>query len=151
MPSPLLATLTGLLAPHSYLGCVCCSTIGGDGLNATHLPDLSILFARYLESGKMINLYDWFESFASVLDQTTASSRAGAAAAMAGDGEEDAQPLEQDEATDEDEKRRERQARFLRAFHELDYLGFLKGTKRKEEHCLKTFFMLGEDEVAGLV
>ncbi|KAJ3507772.1 hypothetical protein NMY22_g16828 [Coprinellus aureogranulatus] len=32
------------------------------------LPDTSILFRRYLDSGKMINVYDWYESFQAVLD-----------------------------------------------------------------------------------
>ena len=30
-------------------------------------PDTCILFQRYLESGKTINLYDWYESFVSAL------------------------------------------------------------------------------------
>ncbi|KAI6020231.1 hypothetical protein BKA83DRAFT_4297889 [Pisolithus microcarpus] len=34
-----------------------------------HMPDTTILFQRYLESGKMINVYDWFESFAVVLEE----------------------------------------------------------------------------------
>ncbi len=32
------------------------------------LPDISILFKRYLDSSKMINVYDWFESFKTVLE-----------------------------------------------------------------------------------
>ena len=32
-----------------------------------HMPDTSILFQRYLKSGRMINIYDWFKSFAVVL------------------------------------------------------------------------------------
>jgi hypothetical protein len=32
------------------------------------LPDTSILYRRYLDAGKMINVYDWFESFKLVLD-----------------------------------------------------------------------------------
>lgn len=88
------------------------------------LPDTSILFARYLESGRLINLYDWFESFAGVLA-----------------GEKN----EGEKAQESPPSREEIQARFLRGFHELDFLGFLKGTKRREECCLKTFFMLQEE------
>jgi len=40
----------------------------------------------------------------------------------------------------------EAQARFMRAFHELDFLGLLKGTKRREDCCLKTLFRLPEEE-----
>ena len=32
------------------------------------LPDISILFKRYLDSSRMINVYDWFESFKTVLE-----------------------------------------------------------------------------------
>ena len=32
-----------------------------------HMPDTSILFQQYLKSRRMINIYDWFESFAVVL------------------------------------------------------------------------------------
>jgi hypothetical protein len=39
----------------------------------------------------------------------------------------------------------------MRSFHELDFLGFLKGTKRREDCCLKTFFMLTEEDVDGMI
>ncbi|KAI5994475.1 hypothetical protein EDD15DRAFT_2260508 [Pisolithus albus] len=32
------------------------------------MPDTSIVFQWYLESGKMINVYDWFEFFAVALE-----------------------------------------------------------------------------------
>lgn len=31
-------------------------------------------------------------------------------------------------------------ARFIRALHELDYLGFIKHTRRKRDHVLRTVF-----------
>ena len=40
----------------------------GEDKSLIHMPDMSILFQRYLESGRMINVYDWFESFAVVLE-----------------------------------------------------------------------------------
>lgn len=47
-------------------------TAGEDGLPEAlplwEMPDTSILFRRYLDSGKMINVYDWFESFQLVLE-----------------------------------------------------------------------------------
>lgn len=78
----------------------------------------------------MINLYDWFDAFSSTLHVPSPSAK---------------------DSDDEVEKRKEVQARFMRGFHELDFLGFLKGTKRKQDHVLKTFFMLGEEETEGFL
>jgi origin recognition complex subunit 3 len=37
-------------------------------LKLHNLPDTSILFRRYLNAGRMINVYDWFESFKLAVD-----------------------------------------------------------------------------------
>lgn len=39
-----------------------------------------------------------------------------------------------------DGRKREFQARFMRAIHELEFVGFLKHTGRKADHVLKTVF-----------
>jgi len=124
-PAPLEALQTALLSPQTYLGKSSC-----DPTNVTTMPDTTLLFMRYLESGKMINLYDWFEAFSSTLQVPPPT-----------DADDEAQV----------ERRREVQARFMRGFHELDYLGLLKGTKRKPDHVLKTVFMVGEDEGEGFL
>lgn len=116
------------------------------------LPDTSILFRRYMEAGKMINVYDLFESFASVLDSQKEHF-----------GKEEAQNVLQtpkqtnrkgkqrataeeelaDEVLSEDEEERwhlEVHARFIRALHELDYMGFVKHTGRKADHILRTIY-----------
>jgi origin recognition complex subunit 3 len=41
------------------------------------------------------------------------------------------------------------QARFIRALHELDYLGFVKHTGRKRDHVLRTVFEVGDDDEEG--
>ncbi|KAG8754582.1 hypothetical protein FRC14_004934 [Serendipita sp. 396] len=39
-------------------------TVHNQDLNLDPDPDISILFSRYANAGRTINLYDWFESFA---------------------------------------------------------------------------------------
>lgn len=118
------------------------------------LPDTSILFRGYLEAGKMINVFDWYQSFASVLetrrqmglgtDQKQPSDPPSDAAhgrppsdhdeVMLGDGEED----------EDGEFGMEVQARFIRGVHELDFMGFLKHTGRKPDHVARTVFDVSE-------
>ncbi|KAL4259179.1 hypothetical protein AB1N83_007018 [Pleurotus pulmonarius] len=66
-PSTRSSLFSGLLQPWAYLSS---AEIQDEATRyATwQLPDTSILFCRYLDSGKMINVYDWFESFVLVLD-----------------------------------------------------------------------------------
>lgn len=120
------------------------------------LPDTSILFHRYMEAGKMLNVYDWFESFAVVLDtqrerlreakaQSTPKGR-GARGKARGKGKANGSRSrtagdEDEEEGDEDEDemwKEELQARFIRALHELDYMGFVKHTGRKVDHVTRT-------------
>ncbi len=112
------------------------------------LPDISILFKRYLDSSKMINVYDWFESFKTVLEdqrqlykdlplptaQTQSSPR------KRGKGKQKASP--QIDASEEDDAKWDIhvQARFIKALHELDYLGLIKHTGRKADHLVRTLF-----------
>jgi origin recognition complex subunit 3 len=116
------------------------------------LPDTSILFRRYLDSGKMINVYDWYESFAVVLEDqrrqigemTTPSSRKSASPRKRKGRRMQEQEEEEEEEGMNDEElerwRMEVQARFIRALHELDFLGFIKHTGRKADHVIRTVF-----------
>jgi origin recognition complex subunit 3 len=132
------------------------------------LPDTSILFRRYLDSGKMINVYDWFESFAVVLesqkrhmkkmstsngnDSRTTTPRNGKGKSKGKgkqkqvdedmDVDEDAEGEDGDEV--EERWKMEVQARFIRSLHELDYLGFIKHTGRKADHVLRTVFDIAD-------
>ena len=153
-PSSRDTILTGLLYPLDYLN-------SGDDATATEnaelwqLPDTSILFRRYLNSGKMINVYDWYESFAVVLDDQRRRIRSKSKASRAksasprkrkgkiasNDDKNVSEEEEEEESQEELEKwRMEVQARFIRALHELDYLGFIKHTGRKADHVLRTVF-----------
>ncbi|KAE9397056.1 hypothetical protein BT96DRAFT_996138 [Gymnopus androsaceus JB14] len=141
------------------------------------LPDTSILFHRYLDSGKIINVYDWFESFHGVLGtQRREKAKNEAKAAMKakekrgrrksasprkngaskskspvkhnGKGKSKAKEVPDDEeeveaeagGDDEEAWKIVVQARFIRALHELDFMGFVKHTRRKPDHVLRTVF-----------
>ena len=118
------------------------------------LPDTSILFKRYLDSGKMINVYDWFESFQTILE----TQRTELKTRSSNDGRKTRTPsprkrfkLKQPPPETEEAMERwkiEVNARFIRALHELDYLGFIKHTKRKAkaDHVLRTLFDVADDE-----
>ena len=95
-----------------------------------HDPDTSRLFHLYMEAGRTINVYDWFEAFTVSLEGE-ANSRVL-----------DADPTDK-MATDvenrKEERRREAYARFMRSLHELDLLGVLRwtgrGTGKKGGEC----------------
>ena len=52
----------------------------------------------------------------------------------------ESEPGEGEEEEEEEKWKLEVQARFMRAMHELDYLGFLKHTGRKADHVLHLVF-----------
>eukprot|EP00043_Microstomoeca_roanoka_P004953 m.52813 g.52813 ORF g.52813 m.52813 type:complete len:528 (+) comp12734_c1_seq6:754-2337(+) len=69
------------------------------------LPDLSVAYRLHLECGRLINLHDWLMAFASIV-----------------------------EPEQEHEPSAGVQARFARAVAELQFLGFIKATRRKPDH-----------------
>lgn len=128
--------MAGLLRPHDYVDDI----NGNPNIELVRkgiweLPDTSILFKRYLDSGKMINVYDWFESFKNVLD-----SQRDHLASPRKRGRSKAKSQPPEATRDDDKWDAEVQARFIRALHELDYLGFIKHTNRKADHLLRTVF-----------
>ncbi|KAJ8589790.1 hypothetical protein M405DRAFT_791254 [Rhizopogon salebrosus TDB-379] len=148
-PSPRASILAGLIHPQGYISP---GHPSGDDDDDEELPDTSILFKGYLESGKMINVYDWFESFAVVLEARkrqlvkkhitdgkygnsgTPSRKKGKQKQVEVDNED------ADAEGDEEEWHMEVQARFIRALQELDYLGFIKHTGRKVDHVMRIVF-----------
>ncbi|XP_018563187.1 origin recognition complex subunit 3 isoform X2 [Anoplophora glabripennis] len=99
--------------PHYYLQCASCCEIPNNSAIKLTMPDICIAYKLHLECGKMINLYDWLQAFLSILD-----------------------PADVD-----NESRREvnpeLQARFTQAVAELEYLGFVKSSKRKADHVTR--------------
>ncbi|KAF8558613.1 hypothetical protein OG21DRAFT_1481305 [Imleria badia] len=149
-PSLRALIFSGLLHPQDYgaIPMIDNNVDGDDEETLWKMSDTSILFQRYLESGKMINVFDWFESFTVVLETQKWHARKDALAREAlprtpsrrkGKGKQ--RQVEEDESEEELEKwRLEAQARFIRALHELDYTGFIKHTGRKADHVMRTVF-----------
>ncbi|KAJ4477141.1 origin recognition complex subunit 3 N-terminus-domain-containing protein, partial [Lentinula aciculospora] len=119
------------------------------------LPDTSILFHRYLESGKMINTYDWFESFNTVVGVQRREAKAikekekvGRRNKAVGRNVSRRKDKEKERGTAPRKENEHQQllvqSRFVRALHELDFLGFIKHTKRKPDHVLRTLFEVGD-------
>jgi len=120
------------------------------------LPDTGILFRGYLEAGRVINVFDWYQSFAAVLetqrqkglgisDQKRVGDSTSDGAAHEGKQSDDGEIMREDGEEVEDEKwGMEVQARFIRGVHELDFMGFLKNTGRKPDHVTRTVFDVSE-------
>ncbi|XP_026298436.1 origin recognition complex subunit 3 isoform X3 [Apis mellifera] len=99
---------TGLNNPQVYLNCGCCKLENDDAIPST-LPDLSIIYKLHLESRKLINMYDWLQAFLIIVDPTSSAK----------------------EQRDVDPKL---QARFAQAVAELEFLGFIKSSRKKTDH-----------------
>jgi origin recognition complex subunit 3 len=163
--------VSGLLNPFAYLRPPFSDARDekGDKSDISDLPDTSILFHRYLECGKLINVWDWYQSFALVCEVQREREQGGKGKAKT-DGKEarspqksktktktptkgkvkgkekELPPESEDEVQEEGEEswKLQVQARFMRALHELDLLGFIKHTGRKTDHVMRTVW-LGED------
>ncbi|KAL0946224.1 hypothetical protein HGRIS_012483 [Hohenbuehelia grisea] len=151
-PSTRASLLSGMLQPWCYVE----TQAGSDqaGMAMWQLPDTSILFRLYMEAGKLINVYDWFEAFVLVLEAQREQARRlqvgkeQAVSPKKGKGKGKGKQKQNsdaaasgEEAGDDDEKwKLQVQAQFMRALHELDYLGFIKHTGRKADHVLRTVF-----------
>jgi origin recognition complex subunit 3 len=101
----------------------------------------------------MINVYDWFESFKIVLD----AQRLHLQEMMATNTDDTISPRKRGSGKakkpepkttekNEEEWAVEVQARFVRAMHELDYIGFIKHTGRKADHLVRTVFDIDDAE-----
>ncbi|XP_040206014.1 origin recognition complex subunit 3 [Rana temporaria] len=107
---PRIALHTALNNPSSYLK----SLEGEGGVITSSAPDICIAYKLHLECGRLINLYDWLEAFATVVNTNDDSDS------------DSLQPV--DEMT---------HARFIRAVSELELLGFVKPSKQKTDHVAR--------------
>lgn len=110
--SPRSVVQMALSSPHHYLQCKCCESEPGSVTPS--MPDICIAYKLHLECTQLINLYDWLQAFVTVV--TT---------------DED---LDEEKIKNPD---KELQARFIRAVSELQFLGFVKPTKRKTDHVAR--------------
>uniref|UniRef100_A0A0C9RZS3 Origin recognition complex subunit 3 n=1 Tax=Fopius arisanus TaxID=64838 RepID=A0A0C9RZS3_9HYME len=102
------AVHTGLNDPQVYLNCGCCKLENEETIQQT-LPDTSIIYKLHLESRKLINMYDWLQAFLTIVSP-------------------------KDDAEEQREIDPKMQARFTRAVAELQFLGFIKSSRRKTDH-----------------
>ncbi|KAI5479599.1 origin recognition complex subunit 3 [Pseudohyphozyma bogoriensis] len=122
-------------------------------------PDVAVAYRLYRETGKSINLGDWWTSFEQTApDEPDAEEEeeegkrtdgANGRAQRRKRAREEDEEEDEDEEGDEDEESeaeaeedatRRKQARFLRAVGDLAYVGFLQPTSRKAEHVVKSVF-----------
>ena len=61
---------TALSRSDAYLACLCCKSIDEECIEPC-LEDTCIAYRLYLECGRMINMYDWFTAFATIVNPTT--------------------------------------------------------------------------------
>ncbi|KAG6907800.1 hypothetical protein DXG01_007339 [Tephrocybe rancida] len=144
-PSVRATVVAGLLHPHDFGNSSHMKDDEQEEPSLWELPDTSILFHRYLDSGKMLNLYDWFTSFQQELETQRQNLKERAAAELkslpaspkkrGGKGKAKAESEE-----DIERWHLELQARFMRAMQDLDYLGFLKHTGRKADHVQRVSY-----------
>lgn len=154
-PNIRASIISGLMDPFAYLDSSD-SPSHGEEDEIYNLPDTSILFRRYLDCGKMINVWDWFQSFMLVCEGQRERERESRSPAKGqgkrrelrsptkdkGKGKQ--KDVDADEESDEEAWKLEVQARFMRALHELDYVGLIKHTGRKADHVMRTIWE-GED------
>lgn len=109
---PRVAIQTALNNPRYYLNCSCCDIEPGSIQDT--LPDISVAFKLHLECGRLINLYDWLQAFLTVVEPPAKAKRKA-----------------------KDDEKEAFQARFIQAVSELQFLGFIKATKRKTDHVAR--------------
>ncbi|KXS17745.1 hypothetical protein M427DRAFT_153635 [Gonapodya prolifera JEL478] len=69
MPQLFPSSHVALAASATYLRCECCPVPQrhGEHVVSPTMHDTSIAYGLYLEQGKLINMYDWFQSFKAVV------------------------------------------------------------------------------------
>ncbi|GFT63224.1 origin recognition complex subunit 3 [Nephila pilipes] len=119
MAVPRVTSCNTLSNPQHHLKCKCCKISSSDEIQPT-MPETSLLYKLHLESGKLINLYDWLEGFKAIKTS----------------GENTGKRSRTKSKVDDNDLN----VRFLLAVSELQMLGFVKPTKRKTDHVARTTF-----------
>lgn len=112
--TPRTSIQTALSNPYHYLQNQSLQTEDGSVSNAA--PDICIAYKLHLECGRLINLYDWLEAYATV------------ASAAEGKDPDSADYGKVDEL---------KHARFIQAVSELEFLGFIRSSKQKTDHVAR--------------
>uniref|UniRef100_A0A8C8ICG6 Origin recognition complex subunit 3 n=1 Tax=Oncorhynchus tshawytscha TaxID=74940 RepID=A0A8C8ICG6_ONCTS len=109
--TPRTSIQTALSNPYHYLKVNYLRAEDGTVSNAA--PDICIVYKLHLECGRLINLYDWLEAYATVVS--------------AAEGKDP-------DSVDFGKVDELKHARFIQAVSELEFLGFIKSTKQKTDH-----------------
>ncbi|XP_054653031.1 origin recognition complex subunit 3 isoform X3 [Dunckerocampus dactyliophorus] len=112
--TPRTSIQAALSSPYYYLLNDNLKTEDGSVSNAA--PDICLTYKLHLECGRLINLYDWMQAYATVVS--------------AAEGHD---PDSDNFGKVDDVKH----ARFIRAVSELEFLGFIKSTKQKTDHVAR--------------
>ncbi|XP_035530276.1 origin recognition complex subunit 3 [Morone saxatilis] len=112
--TPRTSIQAALSSPYYYLQNESLKTEDGTVSNAA--PDICIAYKLHLECGRLINLYDWLEAYATVVSAAEGNN-----------------PDSDDVRKVEEVKH----ARFIQAVSELEFLGFIKSTKQKTDHVAR--------------
>uniref|UniRef100_A0A8B9LCG6 Origin recognition complex subunit 3 n=1 Tax=Astyanax mexicanus TaxID=7994 RepID=A0A8B9LCG6_ASTMX len=112
--TPRTSIQTALSHPFYYLQNESLKTDAGTVSNSA--PDICIAYKLHLECGRLINLFDWLEAYATVTS--------------AAEGKD---PDSEDFGKVDELKH----ARFIQAVSELEFLGFVKSTKQKTDHVAR--------------
>lgn len=107
IPRPRGVVERALMRPHDYLSCSCCKS--GDSEIKSSLPATAILYHLYLETGSLINVADLWSAYFAVV------------------GEDEENGLDERTAL----------VMFYRALSELRIMGFIKQSRKKEDHIAK--------------
>ncbi|KAK4058832.1 Origin recognition complex subunit 3 [Microbotryomycetes sp. JL221] len=136
--------LCSLVAPHS--GHSASGTLSRTRIQDQALldppMDIAIAYKMYLETGKNVNLADWFSAWeGSAFDEHKTVSDNGKRRrnSVDGRGSQFGSDADDDER-DEEEIMMRKQARFIRAIGDLGFMGFIHPTARKAEHVTKSVF-----------
>uniref|UniRef100_A0A3Q3WLZ9 Origin recognition complex subunit 3 n=1 Tax=Mola mola TaxID=94237 RepID=A0A3Q3WLZ9_MOLML len=112
--TPRTSIQAALSCPYYYLQNESLKTEDGTVSNAA--PDICIAYKLHLECGRLINLYDWLEAYATVVSAAEANNP---------------------DSTDFGKVEEVKHARFIQAVSELEFLGFIKSTKQKTDHVAR--------------
>lgn len=122
------------------------------------VDDVVVAYRLYRETGKTINLADWYGAFRGAVARVDAGDGDGDGDGgndgndnqtrkrirpdddNGGGGEDEEHDQDQEREGDRDKKDRRVQARFLRAVGDLAYVGFVLPNSRKAEHVTKSIF-----------
>uniref|UniRef100_A0AAR2KEY1 Origin recognition complex subunit 3 n=1 Tax=Pygocentrus nattereri TaxID=42514 RepID=A0AAR2KEY1_PYGNA len=94
------------------------------GTVSSAAPDICIVYKLHLECGRLINLYDWLEAYATVVS--------------AAEGKDpDAEDYGKVDELKQEVDIIHTFARFIQSVSELEFLGFVKSTKQKTDHVAR--------------